>query len=43
VTGEADRHPPAADEPAVVLRAGSRDAVLVGLVAAAVTALPLAA
>ena len=42
VRGEADRHPPAADEPAVLLRAGRRDAALVALVAAAVCALPLA-
>ena len=42
VRGEADRHPPAADEPAVTLRARVRDVVLVGLVAAAVAVLPLA-
>jgi hypothetical protein len=38
VTGEADRHPPAHPEPERKLRAHGRDALLVGLVAAAVLA-----
>ena len=38
VTGEADRHPPAHPEPERPLRAHGRDALLVGLVAAAVLA-----
>jgi len=42
VTGEADRHPPAHPEPARPLRAHGRDALLVGLAAATVLALPFA-
>lgn len=43
VRGEADRHPPAHPEPERPLRARGRDALLVGLAAATVLALPFAA
>ena len=43
VTGESDRHPPAHPEPERPLRAHDRDAILVGLAAATVLALPFAA